>query len=172
MLVLFVALTAVSLLALAGSVAWGFRGQGRVEARSGRDVGAEVMGAIGQDDDEPAEVQAEATLVERSAFRGQGRAVSAEVSYAPADLVAALRDGRPGQALPGLVAMGSFVCLLVFGGAALLVAVDEKVFGLIVLATGLYGAWLAVRGFVEAGRTHTSGEPAPAPEAHEPAPPA
>ncbi len=135
MFIWFLVLAAISLCCLIGGTAWMLVTQGQTTRRQGPETGAEIMGGeLGDSDSTGGTI-----------FRGQGVAVKREVSVSIVDLKAAWLAGQRRAVLPFVIAIGGFVATLIFGGLALVVGLEEKIWGLFLLATGLYTVWLLLK---------------------------
>jgi hypothetical protein len=132
MIVLFVSLAVISLLTLLGGIIWGVVASGRTRRRSGPQVGAEIMR-----DGTEGEGSGGAGI-----FIGKGVSVEGEVDVSLGDLKRAWRAGRKDAVAPFLLAWIGLEGLLFFSGFALLVAAEEKLIGLLLLAMGLVALWM------------------------------
>jgi hypothetical protein len=125
MFILFVALAVASLICLIAGGAMALARYGKTRRRSGPEVGAETMRG---------QLNGGSTF-----FAGWGMSVERKVDVSVGDLVAARRAGHRREGLPFLLAMAGLEGMLIFGGLALLLAMESKLFGGIVIAMGLYG---------------------------------
>jgi Flp pilus assembly protein TadB len=133
MFYLFVVVAALSLIALVAGVAWWLISAGKTTRRSGRDVGAEVMGS-GPSDSEGAG----ATLIDKSAFVGTGVTVESVAETSSADIKQALRAGQWRSALPPLLAICGLCGFLLFGALALSLRIEEKPFAFALVAIAVF----------------------------------
>ena len=133
MFVLLLALTVLSLLVLIVGFIWLLAVQGRTTRRSGRDVGAEIMTGMGEEDEEGA-----IPLVEKSVFAGTGVQVTRDVDVSFGDIKGMLRDRQWRGALPALLAMAGLFGLIVFGVLALWVKMDDKLIATVIAAVVLF----------------------------------
>lgn len=142
MFIPFIVLTAISGSALIIGFIWMLAAQGKTTRRSGPEVGAEIMGGSGGDDDGTG-----VTLLEKSVFAGKGVAVEreAEVSYAEIKRMVRAREWR--AALPPLLAMVGLAGLVVFGALALWVKLDDKFVATLILAVVLFTMGRVARNF-------------------------
>ena len=133
MFVLFLALTILSLIVLIVGFIWLLTSRGRTTRRSGRDVGAEIMTGMGEDDDDDA-----IPLVEKSVFVGTGAQVTRDVDVSFGDIKGMIRDRQWRGALPALLAMAGLFGLIVFGVLALWVKMDDKLIATVIAAVVLF----------------------------------
>ena len=133
MFVLFLALAILSLIALIVGFVWLLASRGRTTRRSGRDVGAEIMTGMGEDDDDDA-----IPLVEKSVFVGTGAQVTRDVDVSFGDIKGLIRDRQWRGALPALLAMVGLFGLIVFGVLALWVKMDDKLIATVIAAVVLF----------------------------------
>jgi hypothetical protein len=123
MLILFVILTALSLLLLIGGVIWTLMRSGETRRQSGTDVGAEIV-AERMYHGEFAKPQAQ-----EAHFEGKAVKVEKETSLGLADIKRQVQAGQWGPILPVLMALAGFVGVLVFGALIAWVAIDNKLIG-------------------------------------------
>ena len=133
MFILFLALTILSLIVLIVGFIWLLAAQGRTTRRSGRDVGAEIMTGMGDEDEEDA-----IPLVEKSVFVGTGVQVTRDVDVSFGDIKGMMRDRQWRGALPALLAMAGLFGLIVFGVLALWVKMDDKLIATVIAAVVLF----------------------------------
>ena len=120
---------------------------GRSTRRSGPEVGAELMGAMA-DDDEDAGLTV--PVYEASFFKGKATSVKVEGSVGFDEIKAALAERRWRDAVPGLMAMLGMFGLLLFGSLILVITLTDKWIGVLFLATSIYGIVRASIGFLRA----------------------
>lgn len=126
MLVILVILSILSGLLLVCGAAWLLLSGGGKETREGDEVGREIVGELMvEEDQEP--------LLQKTAFKGRARQMEVGVSYSFAEVKEEVRAGRWNTAAPLLMAIGGLLGLIVFGALALLVALDDKLVGAIIV---------------------------------------
>ena len=81
--------------------------------------------------------QVKRQMSRRRLVRSDGVSVEGEITFA--EMKAALSQGRIGDALGGLLAVGGMLGLMLFGALALFVALDNKVVGGMVVAICAFG---------------------------------
>lgn len=135
MLAFFVGLTAISIILLIVGFTWMMISNGQTRRRSGEEVGAEIMG---QSLAEEMEADGEATVYEKTAFKGKGVMVEREAGIDFADPKAAVRAGDWRTAAPALLGAIGLFGLILFGALALFVAISDKLVGAIILAVVLF----------------------------------
>ena len=133
MFFLLLALTILSLIVLIVGFIWLLTSRGQTTRRSGRDVGAEIMTGMGEDDDDDA-----IPLVEKSVFVGTGAQVTRDVDVSFGDIKGMIRDRQWRGALPALLAMVGLFGLIVFGVLALWVKMDDKLIATVIAAVVLF----------------------------------
>ena len=131
MLILFVALTILSILALFAGFVWVLVSKGESSRHSGEAVGAELMREQFEDDEEW-------SITEKSVFRGKAKAVEREASISFSDVKKQVKSGNWRESLPLLLAVGGFLGLLVFGSLALFFALDDKLVGGLIAAVAIF----------------------------------
>lgn len=118
---------------------WALIVRGKTTHRSGAEVGAEFMA---EKMARQARLDGKTALARKTWFWGKGWAINREASYSYAEVKAMWRDGAYGALLPvALLAVG-MLGVMFAGGLLMLVTLPFRIPGLIVLAAGLYGAWL------------------------------
>ena len=132
MFVFFLVLAILSLILLIIGTIWLLAGGGQTTRRSGRDVGAELMGGIGGEDDEGVPV------AEKSVFVGKGVQVSRSVEISYAEIKQLVRDRQWRAALPFLLAMTGLFGLIVFGVLALWFKMDDKLVATLITGVVLF----------------------------------
>ncbi len=137
MFILFLALAILGVLALAAGLAWLLIGSGQTRRRSGREAGAEVMGAVMEADEE--ETDGVSILIAGGqVFRGTGTIVEKEAEVGYGQLKADLRQKRWREALPPLLIMAGMTVFCLFGSLALFVRWEEKLIGALLAAVIWY----------------------------------
>ncbi len=132
MFVFFLVLAILSLILLSIGAIWLLAGGGQTTRRSGRDVGAELMGGIGGEDGEGVPV------VEKSVFVGKGVQVSRSVEISYAEIKQLIRDRQWRATLPFLLAMTGLFGLIVFGVLALWFKMDDKLVATLITGIVLF----------------------------------
>jgi hypothetical protein len=130
---MLIVLTAISLIVLIVGLVWWLAGSGKTTRRSGPEVGAEIMGGMGNDDPEMG-----ATLLDKSAFAGKGVAVEREAAVSYAEVKRMVRGRQWREALPPVLAIAGLYGLVVFGALALWVAMDDKLVATIIAGVALF----------------------------------
>jgi hypothetical protein len=138
-----IVLLSISLLSLFTGVVWTLILHGQTTRRTGAQVGAEFM-------EEKMARQAfregKASLARRAWFWGKGWAIEREAAFTYAEMKAMWRKGSYGAVFPMALALTSLVSSIVLGGVLLLFILDTPIPGLILMAFGVYGAWLIIGG--------------------------
>ena len=132
MFVFFLVLAILSLILLVIGTIWLLAGRGQTTRRSGRDVGAELMGGMGDEDGEGVPV------AEKSVFVGKGVQVSRSVEISYAEIKQLIRDRQWRAALPVLLAMAGLFGLIVFGVLALWFKMDDKLVATLITGMVLF----------------------------------
>ena len=140
---IFITLAVISLIVLIAGFIMLLMGSGKVQHRSGEDVGAEVMDSQ-MDDDDGIE------LARVGTFKGTGSEVEVNASMSFAEIKEAAAAGNWGQALPALLVMGGMVGLLIFGALAIFVIMDDILVGGIILVFVAYAVIRMLIGFMKA----------------------
>ena len=151
MFVIFLVLAGLSLIVLVIGSIWMLSGQGQTTRRSGRDVGAEIMGDIGNDNpisnDDP--VEKGIPLVEKSVFVGKGVKVTREAGISFTEIKQLVRERKWRAALPPLLGIVGMFGLIVFGVLALWWKMDDKLIATLIAAVALVAmariAWNFIR---------------------------
>ena len=120
---------------------------GRSTRRSGADVGAELTGAMADDDEDPGLT---VPVYESSFFKGKATSVEVESTVGFDEIKAALAERRWRDAVPGLMAMLGMFGLMLFGSLILVVTLTDKWIGVLFLAASIYGIVRASIGFQRA----------------------
>jgi len=128
MLVTCIALAAAGLLVTALGGFLMIRNHGRTRALSAEEVGEDIVKRHTRDRPswEP--------VAEAAAFKGVGGGRSVEASRSFAEVKADWREGRRDRAAPPLMILFGITALLVFGSLALLVGLESKLAGAVMLA--------------------------------------
>ena len=132
MFVPFLVLTILSLIILIVGFIWLLTAQGQTTRRSGRDVGAEIMAGMGNEDEE------DIPLIEKSVFVGTGVKVERDIDVSYADIKQQMKDRQWGAALPALLVMIGLFGLVIFGVLALWLKMDDKVIATVLVAVVLF----------------------------------
>ncbi len=148
MSLIFPILTIISIIALLTGFVWLLVSRGSVEQRSGPEVGAQVMGAIMDDDDEGG--IGVSTSRQRTAFRGQGTQVSVEAGYSYTEIKDQLAEGHWRQVAPALLTIGGMFGLLFFGALTLFLTLEERWLGILLLVIVAYAVIRVTLGFARA----------------------
>ena len=149
MFIAFLILTILFGVALVAGFIWFMVSSGRTTRRSGREVGAEVMGAAtDQEGDE--EGQVSIPLAGKTWFRGTGVSVNSEASLSFAEIRQQIKTGNLRQVLPALLAIVGLVGTLFFLGLTLLAGGADAIFGLFFVGVGLYAAYMVGSGILRA----------------------
>ncbi|MEE4270124.1 MAG: hypothetical protein V2I67_00515 [Thermoanaerobaculales bacterium] len=138
MTVLIIVLAA-GMTALVVGAAWILIARGHTTTRSGAEVGVEYM----EEEMARRDFRAGKTSLSRRAwFWGKGWAVDREAAVSYKEMKAMWRQGSYGALLPMALLLGGFLTSILVGGFLLLISLDNPIPGLVVLAFGLYGAWI------------------------------
>ena len=121
MLVLFLALTLLSVIALVMGFILVFSSSGEMRHNSGEEVGAQIMGEQISEDN--------TSVVQKTFFRGKAVSSGRETSISFREIKEQFSAGHYSEALPVILAVGGFLGLLTFGSLALLVAMENKFVG-------------------------------------------
>jgi hypothetical protein len=132
MFVFFLVLAILSLILLVVGTIWLLAGGGQTTRRSGPDVGAELLGGIGGEDDEGIPV------AETSIFVGKGIQVSRSVEISYTEIKQLVRDRQWRAALPFLLAMTGMFGLLDCGALALWFRMDDKLVATLIAGVVLF----------------------------------
>jgi hypothetical protein len=126
-------LVCVSLLAmLAGGIAM-IRQTGRTRRRSGHEVGGEIFAQQQAQESEPADAS-----VQPSTFRGKAVAVEGEASIGMKEFKQLIQTRQWRRVLPSLCMILGLLGFMLFGATALLVGLEQKATGVLMLAVALY----------------------------------
>ncbi len=142
----FLALAIASLIVLIAGFVLLMASRGETTRRSGREVGAEIMGSIGGEEPEGVSVP----ILEKSAFVGTGVEVSREVEMSYAEVKQLVRDRQWRAALPPLLVIGGMFGLIVFGVVALWLKLDVKLVATLIAAVVLFTMGKIGLGFIRA----------------------
>ena len=142
MTVLMILLSA-GLVALAVGFAWILMVRGHTTKRSGAEVGVEYM----EEEMARRDLRAGKTSLNRKAwFWGKGWAVDREAAVSYKEIKTMWRKGSYGAVLPMVLLLGGFLTSILVGGVLLVIGLDNPIPGLVVLAFGIYGAWIVGSG--------------------------
>jgi len=143
MLWILVGLSALSLLLLLIGFFWVLIQSGKTTHRSGQEVGREIMAQQMEEDDET-------TLVQRTAFRGQGASAKTEASVSFVDIKRQASAGQWGEVLPPLMSIAGLLGLILFGSLALFLALDDKLVGGLIAVVGVFATLRVLIGLIRA----------------------
>jgi hypothetical protein len=149
MYLVFLILTILFGAALVAGFVWFLVSSGRTTHRSGPEVGAEIMGAV-TDQEEEEGGQVSIPLAEKTWFRGTGASVHSESGMSYAEIRHQLDAGNLRQVLPALLLIAGVVGTTFFLGLTLLAAGADAIFGLFFVGFGLYVAYLVGSGILRA----------------------
>lgn len=136
MLIVLIALTALSFIVTIGGGVWWIVRAGQIRTRSGRDVGAEVMAGLGEEETEDGQLQAFGAA--KQVFKGTGIKTEGSVETSFADLKRQLATGDRRAALPPLLVAAGLLDTVLFGSLALFVGIEDKLIGGIIAALGIF----------------------------------
>ena len=140
---ILIVLLAVSLGFFALGFAWTLTLRGHTTRRSGADVGVEYI----EEEMARRDFRAGKTSLGRKAwFWGKGWAVEREAAVSYKELKTMWRKGSYGALLPMALLLGGFLTSILAGGVLLMIRLDNPIPGLVVLAFGIYGAWIVGSG--------------------------
>jgi hypothetical protein len=142
-MLLVIVLLSLSLVLLVAGMIWTLSLRGKTTTRSGREVGAEMMA---EKMDRRTRLDGRTTLGRKTWFWGKGWAVEREVSFSYAEIKEMWRGRAFGLLLPVVMAGCGMLGLLLFGGLLMFLTLPSRIPGLIVIAAGLYAAWLIFNG--------------------------
>lgn len=143
---IFLILAVASLIALIVGFILLMTSRGETTRRSGREVGAEIMGSLGEEETEGVSIP----VLEKSVFVGTGVEVSREVEMSYAEVKQLVRDRRWRAALPPLLVIGGMFGLIVFGVLALWLKLDDKLVATLIAAVVLFTMGKIALGFIRA----------------------
>ena len=140
---ILIVLLAASLGIFAVGFAWTLVLRGHTTRRSGAEVGVEYL----EEEMARRDFRAGKTSIGRKAwFWGKAWAVDREAAVSYKELKTMWRKGSFGAVLPMALLLGGFLASIIIGGFLLLNGLDNPIPGLVVLAFGIYGAWLVGSG--------------------------
>ena len=143
---IFLILAVASLIALIVGFILLMTSRGETTRRSGREVGAEIMGSLGEEETEGVSIP----VLEKSVFVGTGVEVSREVEMSYAEVKQLVRDRRWRAAMPPLLVIGGMFGLIVFGVLALWLKLDDKLVATLIAAVVLFTMGKIGLGFIRA----------------------
>jgi hypothetical protein len=147
MFVAAVLLGSVSFVVLVTGFVWGLIERGQTRRAQGPGVGAEIMAEkMGRE----TATSGKTPLVQKTGFVGSGWAVEREAEYSWSEIRAAMRGGHIRTVLPALLVCAGMLGFLSCLSLALLLRMDNKIFGGVLLIMTVWGFYLAVRGLVKA----------------------
>jgi hypothetical protein len=132
MFVVFLALSIVSLIILIVGFILLLTVSGKTTRRKGRDVGAEIMSDLGEDDEEGIPV------VEKSVFVGTGVTVSREADISFDEIKQAIKNRQWRDGLPALLVIVGLFGLVLFGVFALWLKLDDKLVATLIAAVVIF----------------------------------
>ena len=130
---------AVSLAILAVGFIWTLALRGRTTTRTGAEVGVEYL------EEEMARRDLRAgkgSLARKAWFWGKGWAMDREAAVSYEELKTMWRRGSYGAVLPMALLLGGLLASILVGGLLMVIGLGNPIPGLVVLAFGMYGAWL------------------------------
>jgi len=134
-----IVLLAVGLGAFVLGFVWTLALRGHTTKRSGADVGVEYM----EEEMARRDFRAGRTSLGRKVwFWGKGWAVEREAAVSYKELKTMWGKGSYGALLPMALLLGGFLTSILVGGLLLVISLGNPIPGLVVLAFGIYGAWL------------------------------
>ena len=140
---ILIALLAAGLVALVVGFAWTLALRGNTTRRSGAEVGVEYI----EEEMARKDLRAGKTSLGRKAwFWGKAWAVDREAAVSYKELKTMWRKGSFGALLPMALLLGGFLASIIIGGLLLVIGLDNPIPGLVVLAFGVYGAWIVGSG--------------------------
>jgi hypothetical protein len=143
MLILFLALTGLSVVALiAGTVLTAIL-YGRTRWRSGPEIGAEMMA-------ERMARESGGVKPQHVFFIGKGVAVDREANLSYAEIKQRLMAGQWLLMLPVLLAVGGLLGLFLFGSAAAWLGIEDKLVAGAVVVVAFYALFRIISNFVRA----------------------
>jgi len=143
---IFLILAVASLIVLIVGFILLMTSRGETTRRSGREVGAEIMGSLGEEETEGVSIP----VLEKSVFVGTGVEVSREVEMSYAEVKQLVRDRRWRAAMPPLLVIGGMFGLIVFGVLALWLKLDDKLVATLIAAVVLFTMGKIGLGFIRA----------------------
>jgi hypothetical protein len=144
MLILFLALTGLSVVALIAGTIWTSILFGQTRWRSGPEIGAEMM-AERMARDSGGHVKPRYVF-----FIGKGVAVDREAGFSYAEIKQQLMAGRCLSMFPVLLAMGGLLGLFLFGSAAAWLGIKDKLVAGVIVIVAFYALFRMVSNFVRA----------------------
>jgi len=141
---IFLILAVASLIVLIVGFILLMTSRGETTRRSGREVGAEIMGSLGEEETEGVSIP----VLEKSVFVGTGVEVSREVEMSYAEVKQLVRDRRWRAALPPLLVIGGMFGMVIFGVLALWLKLDDKLIATLIAAVVLFTMGKIALGFI------------------------
>lgn len=142
----FLALAIISLLILIAGFILLMTTRGETTRRSGREVGAEIMGSLGEEETEGVSIP----VLEKSVFVGTGVSVTRETEMSYAEVKQLVRDRRWRAALPPLLLIAGMFGMVIFGVLALWLKMDDKLIATLIAAVVLFTMGKIALGFIRA----------------------
>ena len=141
---IFLILAVASLIALIVGFILLMTSRGETTRRSGREVGAEIMGSLGEEETEGVSIP----VLEKSVFVGTGVSVTRETEMSYAEVKQLVRDRRWRAALPPLLVIGGMFGMVIFGVLALWLKLDDKLIATLIAAVVLFTMGKIALGFI------------------------
>lgn len=141
---IFLILAVASLIVLIVGFILLMTSRGETTRRSGREVGAEIMGSIGEEETEGVSIP----VLEKSVFVGTGVSVTRETEMSYAEVKQLVRDRRWRAALPPLLVIGGMFGMVIFGVLALWLKLDDKLIATLIAAVVLFTMGKIALGFI------------------------
>lgn len=148
MLILLIALTALSFIVTIGSGIWWILRTGQIRPHSGRDAGAEVMAGLGEEETSDDQIQAFGAA--KQVFKGTGIKVEGSAESSFADMKRQLAAGDRRAALPPLIAAAGLLATVLFGSLAFFVGIEDRLIGGIIAAIAIFTVIRLVYDFIRA----------------------
>jgi len=143
---IFLILAVASLIVLIVGFILLMTSRGETTRRSGREVGAEIMGSLGEEETEGVSIP----VLEKSVFVGTGVSVTRETEMSYAEVKQLIRDRQWRAALPPLLVIAGMFGLIVFGVVALWLKMDDKLIATLIAAVVLFTMGRIALGFIRA----------------------
>jgi len=141
---IFLILAVASLIVLIVGFILLMTSRGETTRRSGREVGAEIMGSLGEEETEGVSIP----VLEKSVFVGTGVSVTRETEMSYAEVKQLVRDRRWRAALPPLLVIGGMFGMVIFGVLALWLKLDDKLIATLIAAVVLFTMGKIALGFI------------------------
>jgi len=138
-----IVLLAISVAVLVFGAVWTLVLRGQTSKRSGAEIGAEYM------EEEMARRalrSGKTSLGRRVWFWGKGWAIEREAAFSYKELKTMWLKGSYGALLPLTCVVVGMLSSITLGGVVLLISLDNPIPGLVVVAAGIYAAWIVISG--------------------------